>query len=68
MRLTLLNLQLAGLTSPTVAHLGTGVFSTGKQGTANLVTLQHCSLPTSHGLTAKKQFYQYCDVKAPPTV
>lgn len=37
----LLNLQLAGLTRPTVAHLGTGVFSTVEQGTAHFVTLQH---------------------------
>lgn len=68
MTLTLLNLQLAGLTGPTVAHLGAGVLSTGKQGTANLVALQNCSLPAAHGLTAKKHFHQYCDVKAPQIV
>lgn len=51
-RLTLLNLQLAGLTGPTVAHLRTGVFSAVEQGTALPVTLQHGSLATAHRLTA----------------
>lgn len=52
LRLTLLHLQLAGLTGPAVAHLRTGVFSAVEQGTALPVALQHGSLATAHRLTA----------------
>lgn len=62
-RLTLLNLQLAGLTCPTVAHLGAGVFSTVKEGTTRLVTPENCTLATAHWLTAKLWFYQYHGIK-----
>lgn len=51
-RLTLLNLQLAGLTGAAVAHLRAGVFSAVEQGTALPVTPQHGSLATAHRLTA----------------
>lgn len=56
----LLNLQLAGLTSATVAHLGAGVVSTVEYGTTHLVTLQHCSLTTAHWLTGLPTDTGFC--------
>lgn len=55
--LTLLNLQLAGLTGTTVADLFTRVFSAVEQGTALLVTLQQGSQATAHRLTAAIRLY-----------
>lgn len=40
MKLTLLNLQLAGLTRPAVAHLRAGVITTVEQSSALVVTLE----------------------------
>lgn len=56
-RLTLLNLQLAGLTGTAVAHLRAGVFSAVERGAALLVTLQHGSLAAAHRLTAAVTSY-----------
>ena len=54
----MLDLQLAGLAGPCVAHLGTGVLGTVEDGTAHAGTLQHSGLATSHWLaTGRRRRY-----------
>lgn len=57
----LLNLQLAGLTRPAVAHLCAGVFHTVECSAAHFVTLQHGSLAASHRLTRFPTDAGFCD-------
>lgn len=47
----LLNLQLAGLTRPAVAHLHAEMFNAVECSAAHLVALQHGGLAASHWLT-----------------
>lgn len=53
-RLTLLDLDLAGLAGSVVTHLEAGMLATVQQGGARLLTAQQRPLAAAHGLAANK--------------